>query len=128
VGCGDTGVVGGGVTGGTEGGGTGGRGFTGVLPVPGPVSGRGGAADPPLTVPTGAGPVMTPGVTTTGGFAGSGADGIVPTVGAGLATGLGVPYRRAEVSVTPAASGGGLVGFAGPGAVDSPITGPMTRG
>jgi hypothetical protein len=45
-----------------------------------------------------------------------------------LASPLGLLDRRAEVSVGPAASGGGTIGFLGPEAVDSPITGPMTPG
>jgi hypothetical protein len=53
---------------------------------------------------------------------------VVPPTCAGLASRLGVPCRRTVNSVAPAASGDGIDGLAGPGAVDSPITGPMTRG
>jgi hypothetical protein len=85
------------------------------------------------------GALTTPGTNTVAGFVVSvvgadvdgvdGVDGIAaPAAGAGLATGPGGRLRCAVTSVTPAASGGRASGSAGPGAVDSPITGPTTRG
>lgn len=104
----------------------------GPLPVPGPF---GPAVPVPAfgAVPTGAAPEITPDTTGVG-FAfvllpdGSSVDGIVSTVGAGLATAVGVPWIGRETSVTPGERGGGRVGSLGPGAVDSPITGPTVRG
>jgi hypothetical protein len=77
--------------------------------------------------PSGAGPLTTPGITTTGCCGGSGIDGVALTAGAGP-TGPDLPCNGADVSVTPPASGGGAFELLGPGAVDSPITGPITGG
>lgn len=104
------------------------------LPVPGPF-GPAVAVVPVVGVaPTGAGPLATPEITVVGWFAfvlfplGSSVDGMVSTLITGFATWVGVPWIGADTSLTPPGSGGGFDGSLGPGAVDSPITGPTTRG
>jgi len=100
-----------------------GAGATGVaVPLPLPL----GLVAPGVAVPTG-----TVGITTIGWPSGGAAGWASPGAGCpvtGSAIGPVLPCSRAEVSVTPPGSGGGRVGSLGPGAVDSPITGPITRG
>jgi len=109
-------------------------GVAGVLPVPGPLGPAAPVGALPAPAPvTGAGAVTTPGATTTAGVSPAGAvcSGEVDgwgAPGAGLGIARGATWIGAETSVTPGASGGGKVGLLGPGAVDSPITGPTTRG
>jgi hypothetical protein len=102
----------------------------GPFPVPGPFGPAvptGAGLDDVAGGPTGAGPLTTPGITTTG-CCGAGGAGVAPLVGARVPTELGPPCKGADVSVTPPASGGGTLELLGPGAVDSPITGPITGG
>lgn len=130
-------------------------GFT-VLPVPGPVSGRGaGLVGVRLVVPGAVGvarplpvpgpfgpaapapvfgaagdPVTTPGATTTPGT--PACDGWIGGTGSVAGT-VDVPEpglvcNLTDSSVVPAASGGGPAGCTGPGAVDSPSAGPTIPG